>query len=316
MCKSKDVIKVECGDLECGIRPMVIANRRRIVGGQSTVSGSWPWQVALYKEGDFQCGAVLISDTWLISAGHCFYSTQTAYWTARLGLLRRGSELPSPSEEIRRIEQIILHPHYEDQGFINDIALLKMDKPVMFSDYLRPVCLPTESEDAGLWHGKQCSVVGWGKLYEIGHTFPDSLQEVRLPVISTEECRKKIIFLTMYHLTDNMFCAGYERGGRDACLGDSGGPLMCQRNDGRWLLLGVTSNGDGCGRPNRPGVYTKVTQYLSWIRTILDKQHTSIFFEDKCDGIRCKLGRCIPQYKVCDGRWDCSEGSDEDHCED
>ncbi|XP_071033281.1 uncharacterized protein [Parasteatoda tepidariorum] len=315
-CHTRDVMRVRCKSLDCGHRPMGLAIRRRIVGGQSANSGSWPWQVALYKEGDFQCGAVLISDIWLVSAGHCFYSTQNAFWTARLGLLRRGSELPSPSEQIRRIEQIILHPEYVDKGFINDISLLRMDRPVLFSDYLRPLCLPLESEDANLWHGKNCSVVGWGKLFEIGHTFPDSLQEVRLPVISTEECRKKIIFLSMYHITDNMFCAGYDRGGQDACLGDSGGPLMCQRDDGRWILLGVTSNGDGCGRPERPGVYTKVARYLSWINSVIDSEYIQHPFNDTCEGVRCNLGRCIPPYKMCDNRWDCSEGTDEDNCVD
>ncbi|XP_055952940.1 uncharacterized protein LOC129988691 [Argiope bruennichi] len=314
VCESREVMRVECGSLECGLRPMATSHRRRIVGGQSASSGSWPWQVALYKEGDFQCGAVLISDTWLISAGHCFYSTLNAHWVARLGLLRRGSELSPPSEQVRRVAQIFLHPNYEDKGFINDIALLRLDRPVLFSDYLRPVCLPTAEEDPGLWHGRQCSVVGWGKLYEIGHTFPDSLQEVRLPVISTEECRKRILFLTMYHITDNMFCAGYERGGRDACLGDSGGPLMCQREDGRWILLGVTSNGDGCGRPGRPGVYTKVANYLDWIHKIIEAKHSIQILPDSCEGVRCRLGRCIAPYKMCDGRWDCSEGKDEDHC--
>lgn len=56
----------------------------------------------------------------------------------------------------------------------------------------------------------------------------DTLQEVQLPVISTAECRKRTLFLPLYKVTENMFCAGYDRGGRDACLGDSGGPLMCQ----------------------------------------------------------------------------------------
>lgn len=312
-CQSKSVMRVTCKSLECGMRPMAFSLRRRIVGGHSTNSGSWPWQVALYKEGDFQCGAVLVSDVWLISAGHCFYSSQNSHWAARLGVLRRGTELPSPSEQVRRITHIFIHPDYVDKGFVNDIALLKMEFPVPFSDFLRPLCLPNVTEEVNMWHGHHCSVVGWGKLYEIGHTFPDSLQEVRLPVISTEECRKKILFLTMYHLTENMFCAGYERGGRDACLGDSGGPLMCQRQDGRWVLLGVTSNGDGCGRPGRPGVYTKVTKYLTWIKQVIDgdlpPQRPST-----CEGHRCKLGQCVLESKVCDGRWDCSDGSDERNC--
>lgn len=45
----------------------------RVVGGNNAGLGAWPWQAALYKEGEFQCGATLLSDSWLVSAGHCFY---------------------------------------------------------------------------------------------------------------------------------------------------------------------------------------------------------------------------------------------------
>ena len=60
---------------ECGLRPSAPpSQRRRIVGGRSADNaGSWPWAAALYREGDFQCGAALISDVWLVSAAHCFY---------------------------------------------------------------------------------------------------------------------------------------------------------------------------------------------------------------------------------------------------
>ena len=63
-----------------------------------------------------------------------------------------------------------------------------------------------------------------------------------------------------------MVCAGYKEGGKDACLGDSGGPLACQvGTDGPWMLYGITSWGIGCGDPLHPGVYTRVTKLQSWI---------------------------------------------------
>ncbi|KAG0430349.1 hypothetical protein HPB47_022778 [Ixodes persulcatus] len=131
-CPRKEVLHITCSTLECGIRPLGTFVRKRIVGGHSSAPGSWPWQVALYKEGEFQCGAALVGSQWLITAGHCFYNTLTSHWTARLGMLRRGSEMPSPFEVVARVSHAIIHPQYVDKGFANDIALLKLEKPVEF----------------------------------------------------------------------------------------------------------------------------------------------------------------------------------------
>ncbi|CAG2115144.1 unnamed protein product, partial [Medioppia subpectinata] len=143
----------------------------------------------------------------------------------------------------------------------------------------------------------------------------DTLQEVKLPVISTEECRKRTLFLPLYKITDNMFCAGYDRGGRDACLGDSGGPLMCQKRNGKWFLLGVTSNGDGCGRAGRPGVYTKVAKYMDWIDNVINGE-LEPELSRSCDGLRCPLGRCLRKEHICNGVMDCRDASDEQNCMD
>ncbi|XP_015601764.1 uncharacterized protein LOC107270868 isoform X2 [Cephus cinctus] len=306
-CPSGEVLRVKCKNLECGIRTQV-PTQARIVGGGSSSAGSWPWQVALYKEGDYQCGGALINDKWIVSAAHCFYHAQSEYWVARIGTTRRGS-FPSPHEQLIKLDHIALHPDYVDNGFINDIALLRLEKSAAFGDYVRPICLP----DAEPKSGTTCTVTGWGQLFEIGRIFPDTLQEVELPVISTEDCRRKTLFLPLYKITSGMLCAGLKDGGRDACLGDSGGPLVCAESDNKYTLQGITSNGYGCARPGRPGVYTKVHHYLPWIERIISKNDIQSSVSS-CKGHRCPLGECLPKSRICNGFLECSDGSDESGC--
>ncbi|KAF5275348.1 hypothetical protein FQR65_LT04176 [Abscondita terminalis] len=313
-CDNRNIIRLRCHSLECGTRPQAVNQLARIVGGGNAGLGAWPWQAALYKEGEFQCGATLLTDRWLLSAGHCFFHSLEEHWVARMGALRRGTSLPSPYEQLRPIIQIILHPGYIDVGFLNDISLLQMETPVIFSDYVRPICLP--NTESVLKDNRICTVIGWGQLFEVGRIFPDTLQEVQVPVISTSECRKHTLLLPLYKITDDMFCAGYDRGGRDACLGDSGGPLMCSEPDGRWVLHGITSNGYGCARANRPGVYTKVANYLAWIHSHINgnNENTSKVVKTVCQGHRCPLGECLPRSRLCNGYIECSDGSDENNC--
>ncbi|XP_037079523.1 atrial natriuretic peptide-converting enzyme-like [Pollicipes pollicipes] len=225
-CPRRTAVHISCGDLQCGLRPRAQQQRARIVGGTNTSPGAWPWQAAMYREGEYQCGATLISDRWLLSAGHCFLRSTNSHWVARLGAYRRGSTLLSPYESLHIVSHIVVHPEYQDIGYVNDIALLKLEDTARMSDFVRPVCLPPAGAD--VTEGALCSVIGWGQLFEAGRIFPDTLQEVELPLISTQQCKKRTAFLPLYRITDNMFCAGFDRGGRDACLGDSGGPLMCQ----------------------------------------------------------------------------------------
>uniref|UniRef100_A0A2K5Q7I3 Serine protease 22 n=1 Tax=Cebus imitator TaxID=2715852 RepID=A0A2K5Q7I3_CEBIM len=98
---------------------------------------------------------------------------------------------------------------------------------------------------------------------------PQTLQKLKVPIIDSEVCSR------LYWrgagqgaITKDMLCAGYLEGERDACLGDSGGPLMCQM-DGAWLLAGIISWGEGCAERNRPGVYISLSAHRSWVQRIV-----------------------------------------------
>ncbi|XP_051545699.1 ovochymase-2-like [Myxocyprinus asiaticus] len=161
-----------------------------------------------------------------------------------------------------------------------DIALLEINGHIQFGDFIKPICLPYPGERFP--PKTTCVVGGWGRIKERG-LLPAVLQEVHLDLVEQSRCKHVMQNLRPGQKTFTVLCAGPEKGGRDACQGDSGGPLLCPRADGRWVAVGVTSWGKGCGRSwnnNRikpssrrgsPGVFTDVSMFLSWIKFSLRK---------------------------------------------
>ena len=127
-----------------------------------------------------------------------------------------------------------------------------------------------------------CFVSGWGSLTFQAPNLPPSLHYVSVPIVSQADCNKAY----SNGITNNMICAGLEEGGKDSCQGDSGGPLVCMQGDNKPVITGVVSFGIGCAFPGFPGVYSKVTSHLSWIKrhmngfaTNLEVYLSSYFFQ-------------------------------------
>ncbi|XP_029945248.1 serine protease 27-like [Salarias fasciatus] len=228
----------------------------RIVGGEVAPEGNWPWQVSLNRFGVQFCGGSLINEEWVLSAAHCFQGLTTARLTAHLG--RQSRSGPNPNEQSRSVSQIVSHPNYSSVSQDNDIALLRLSSPATFTSSIVPVCLAAPGSAAHT--GVNAWVTGWGLTSENG-SFSNDLREVEVPVVGNRQCN---CILGVGRITDNMLCAGLTEGGRDACQGDSGGPLV-SRQGGVWVQLGIVSFGSGCANPGLPGVYTRVSRYMSWI---------------------------------------------------
>ncbi|XP_062541695.1 uncharacterized protein LOC134209702 [Armigeres subalbatus] len=256
-------------ELTCGI-PSVrgkpkkyLYNMLRIIGGKTSRRGQWPWQVAIlnrFKEAF--CGGTLVAQRWILTAAHCVRKRLFV----RLG--EHNLQQSDGTEIEFRIEFSIKHPRYDKKTVDNDVALLRLPRDVERSTYVGYACLPERFQ--ALPTGNTCTIIGWGKKRHSDDAGTDVLHEAEVPIITNDRCR------AVYHdytITKNMFCAGHKRGRVDTCAGDSGGPLLCRdttKENSPWTIFGITSFGDGCGKKNKFGIYTKLPNYVDWIWSVIN----------------------------------------------
>nr|XP_054752666.1 uncharacterized protein LOC129258410 [Lytechinus pictus] len=244
--------------------------RGKVVGGKVSNEGQSPWTVLLWNtnEGKPLCGGVLLNRRWVVTASHCFSLSGLSIDEFEIRLGEHDIESISNNERTFRAEQIIKHPNFNEQTYDSDIALIKLQQPVTYTDYIIPLCLPSELRAEELLKaGTRGFVTGWGNTEEAGD-YSRYLRRVRLTIASMQDCGRSHIDI----ITNNMFCAdgGRKADERDACQGDSGGPFVTKDNN-RWYLLGIVSWGVGCARPGYPGVYTRVHRFRQWIMDLVQQ---------------------------------------------
>lgn len=231
----------------------------RIVGGKPADPKEWPWIAALLRNGATQfCGGTLITNQHVLTAAHCIVDFTKESITVRLGEYTFDETGESPHADFK-IKTMKAHEHYDTNTYVNDIALITLDRTTEFNDAIWPVCLPQSDES---YVGRQATVIGWGTI-SFGGPVASTLQEVTIPVWTNEECNAAY----EQDIIDKQICAGAKEGGKDSCQGDSGGPLLLQQGGAnRWAIAGVVSWGIRCAEPGNPGVYTRVSKYSAWIR--------------------------------------------------
>ncbi|XP_057305177.1 chymotrypsinogen B-like [Hydractinia symbiolongicarpus] len=232
--------------------------KSRVIAGQDAVPGAWPWQVALHASGRFMCGGSLVAANWIVTAAHCVVGRQARHFTVVLGLHNRSHKaLPDDTYQVTRV---IVHSGYRYKS--NDIAVLKLKRPVMMKNNIQRVCLP--EQDQPPVDGTTCYITGWGKTKHPGGA-STILQQAPLNTVNETACKKLNERLGI-RITDSMLCAGNQISKKSGCHGDSGGPFVCQAQDGRWFLHGVVSWGSPqCKSKHSYSVFAKVSKLRSWL---------------------------------------------------
>ncbi|XP_026489627.1 CLIP domain-containing serine protease HP8 [Vanessa tameamea] len=256
----------------------------RIFGGVIANLWEFPWMALISHRTraapgkdnlQFKCGGSIINSRYVITAAHCVVNKKLA--GVRVGEFDINSKEDCQGEYPKiycerhiqdiSIEESIPHQGYERSPVDNDIALLRLKKPIDFAHKnVAPICLPVKSDLRNVvLGGKSATVAGWGTT-DTGYQ-SSVLRKVTIPILTASACRD------IYNknsdsgdTTLKKICAGELK--KDSCSGDSGGPLMLESQiDGKFRMIqyGVVSYGPKQCGSLFPGVYTDVTAYIDWI---------------------------------------------------
>lgn len=234
----------------------------QIMGGYEAPAGAWPWMTAILDAGVADlyaaqyCGGALIAPNWVLTAGHCVEGLSPINIDVAVGVYDlanwSGTRIP--------VKSIVRHPDYVD-FFANDIALLELSS----ASGQQPVAIFSGASVQGIdpsLLNQMTTLVGWGQA-DTATTwyFPEKLRQVNLPVVADSNCNSGYGVT----LAGSQLCAGYPIA-KDACNGDSGGPMMLVV-DGQWVHVGLVSYGAVCEVQNGYyGVYTRSSAFVDFIK--------------------------------------------------
>lgn len=256
--------------------------RQRIIGGRVWPIANATWQAMIWDGqprqaiGHVICGAIVIRKRFVLTAAHCVQHITAAGRKTGRYLVKVGKQRAlkvDAGEQVRRIDGIYIHHLYNNVTLEHDIALLQLNASLNLKANLTArITLPEqESPDICLEepHGSVL-VTGWGRKSPLHQVGTRKLRGVILPVISSSLCQQAF---PQWPVTRGMVCAGFGRGEKEPCHGDSGGPAAAYSpKRQQWVLVGVISwGGERCAQPDRYSVLTRVSSYVKWMNDTINK---------------------------------------------
>ncbi len=252
-----------------------------IIGGEAVQSDSFPWVAAIVSARyhsayhGLLCAGVLIDPVWILTAAHCVRNQGATIHPGDIEIVTGRANLLAEEGQRIAVRQIEPHPDFNADTGNYDIALIQLAAAVA----IQPVTLTLRDPASLIQQGVDSTVVGWGTTtWSIGQmgTYPIQLQQASVPLVTSRTCQQSYRQRSGRDVTvtDRMLCAGTFDNMRDACTGDSGGPLLFwEEEQQRWTQLGIVSWGMGCAVPGLYGVYTNLFPFRSWIQDVTGAQN-------------------------------------------
>lgn len=234
----------------------------RIIGGNVATIEEYPYTISVRVNGIHECGGSVLSTTRALTAASCLLAhAPPSLYSIKAGSTYRSDIYGDRKSQTRTLSHFSRHPLYHRPTSRHDVAVLQWKEPLVFGASVQPIVLP--STTYGIRDGLLAVTSGYGL------TGPKKqaqrLQAVETPVLSNTACN--LAWHGRRHVNVDMICAGFPEGGRGACTGDIGAPLV-DNSRNRSVQIGVVSWGE-CGARNSPTVYSRVPNFTSWIRTKL-----------------------------------------------
>jgi len=237
---------------------------QRIIGGVTAKPNEFPFMVALLQNGKQNCGASILTNTFALTAAHCTVKYRTEELSVGVGI----SDLQIDTEWVQKIQvaEKIEHSEYSPpKGYANDIALLRLERPITFNEMVGPICMPHNLPRN--MNNKKLTTMGWGLVDQMKGILDTELQKASARIVDPVTCKWTSGGNNLNVDKPLKMCYFGVGNSTATCNGDSGSPVVwVDPETNRYTQLSLVSYSQGYCKSLVPNVGTNVVNYMDWIK--------------------------------------------------